>query len=195
MSHIPWIAVGFLLCFLVCSITLLPIYFSERRKYRLAQARCQLTVAVTKMDQLMLDAKVVSGELCHDRLYRMMYASQFDERRLRFGDIARPFTVEEKAFVRRLEAEVAAKGEDVAKLVGDYLRAYRRIFKYGQPYVYLTVCVSVLFMGGGLMVLLKGMDGYGKLKTTVAEWLLAMKQTRLEPNKGGGMWPRIVQHT
>jgi hypothetical protein len=45
------------------------------------------------------------------------------------------------------------------------------------------------------MVLLKGMDGYGKLKTTVAEWLLAMKQLRLEPNKGDGMWPRIVQHS
>lgn len=150
-----------LFCVLLAIILNMPIVFHARHLRRLAEAKLEIARVVTEMEKLMLNGHIKLGELCHDKVYHTMLASQYSSR------YSAPWKIwtfwvcakEIQAVRTRIQEEVKTNPE-IGSLLQRFASANVKAFKNNRPIVFVWFALWVLIFAGGLSVLMARLRVY-----------------------------------
>src|SRR4051794_6091913 len=100
------------------------IWLRERRFRRLSEARLNIAICVTEMEQMMLDGKIRGGQVSHDVVFKIMQHAQNTHRYPVTWNFFRENTPRQEEVRKALVEELSQPDCGFSEYLGRYIGAY-----------------------------------------------------------------------
>lgn len=145
------------------------VLLNEWRLRRIAEARLCMAKLSTAADELLLSGDVKVGELCHDHLCKLIFATEHQKC---FNISWNPFfgaKKEVKEFKKALEIELKSKSK-MRDLLQQFAPNFAKAFRNTHPIKFFLFSIWVAVFCGGFIIVLPSL----KLTITGLQGLIAL---------------------
>ena len=147
------------------------LWLRARRLAKLANAELRIAKAVTSMEEHMLKGSTTNGQVCHDLVFKVMFAVQGMRRYSVSWNILKKPTADQCEARSRFEAELADDQHAFGEIIEDFVRAHFEAFSLKHPIrykAYFAYNILLYITSKGLLyflrTLLQCVDGWHRAK-------------------------------
>lgn len=118
-------------------------FFKARRRRILAEQECRISAAITELEQMLCDAVLIKGDLCHDRVYQSMRQIQSCQHYHLKGVLRSP-KPGQLAFIRQFRRELDSHEPRLRHSMETFASAYLQAARVKHPLRFYPAILCLL---------------------------------------------------
>ena len=128
------------------------LYLKTRRRHILAEQECRISAALTELEQMLCDAVLTQGDVCHDQVFQAMRRIQ-SKRRYHLKGVLRAPSAEQITFIEQFHHELDSHEPRLSHTMETFASAYMRAARIKHPIQFYPTILCLLIFKCGLPTL------------------------------------------